>query len=50
LEIYILATLFCEVHVQQKEPSGKRQINVVSKYSGVSFEGKSGTLRLIAHI
>jgi hypothetical protein len=44
----ILATLFCDVDVQQDRPVGKEQMKESAKSTSVSLESKSGELRLVA--
>lgn len=42
-----LAALFCDVEVHET-PVGKEEMSAVAKPTSVSFEGKSGRLRLVA--
>jgi hypothetical protein len=44
----ILATLFCEVDVQRDRPVGREEMEESALSTSVSFEGKSGRLRLVA--
>lgn len=44
----ILATLFCEVDVQQERPVGREEMTEMARSTSVSLEGKAGALRLIA--